>query len=380
MSNRIGQLRRALRGSVGRPVAYQMRDGFGATLAPTLERVLRGQRVPDGELFRAVAEEDAAQAQWDAAAQRLAAPLVIPAGKGGKATALVSVRGIATYDLEFQPLAFSTLLLSQTMAALANDPEIGTVILDVDSPGGMVTGTPEAADAVFAARDGARVVALLNPLAASAAYWIASQASEVVAVPSGEAGSIGVFMLHTDCSAMLEMNGIKPTFIFATDSPFKVEGNAYEPLGDVARTHFQEEVDAVMAQFVKAVARGRGVDRAKVLADFGQGRTLTADDARKVGMIDRVATMTAAMARWGVSAATLQGRRRGEAFGPDANAAAAPQPAPDEQSPIDPPQDPDPGKVEPDEDPAGDPPAPEGAAPSKTKANAVRRRLALLRH
>ena len=201
MANRrkTNELRRGLMGAVGQLAGFHFARGSGATMAPTLARVMRGHRVHDDELLNAlggdVAIDEVMTGDIDAieeTAAMLAAPMIIPAGKGGKATALVSARGVALYDVEFQPYCFSTLLLGQTVTALANDPEVGTVIVDIDSPGGLVTGTPEAGDAIFAARSGAQVVALINPLAASAAYWLASQAAEVVAVPSADVGSIGV--------------------------------------------------------------------------------------------------------------------------------------------------------------------------------------------
>ena len=135
-------------------------------------------------------------------------------------------------------------------------------------------------------------------------------------MPSADVGSIGVFMLHCDLGGMLKDAGIVPTFVVSAESPYKVEGNPYEALGDEARAHYQAEIDAVMKQFVAAVARGRGVSRAQVLADFGKGRTLMAPDAKKAGMIDRIAPVHQAMARWGVSTATLDARRRGETADP----------------------------------------------------------------
>jgi|GEM_PF-1622690 len=321
--SKMRRMRRELRANLGKVVGYQIRDGYGASIVPVLERAIRGEHLEDPEFFGALADDSTAMEERDRVSRRFAAPMIIPAGKGGKATALVSVRGMALYDFEYQPFAFSTLLLAQTVTALANDPEIGTIILDIDSPGGVVTGTPEAGDAIFAARKNANVVALINPLAASAAYWIASQASEVVCVPSGDVGSIGVFMMHVDCSAAFDAAGIKPTFIFATDSPHKVEGNMFEPLGDETREYLLGEVDVIMAQFVKAVARGRGVPVSKVLSDFGKGRTLMAPAAKAAGMVDRVATIGVAMARWGISAQSLEGRRRGEDPAPGPNAAGS---------------------------------------------------------
>lgn len=301
MSNEIGKFRRELRSCIGRPVAYQIRDGVGAALVPLLERVIRGDRVHDGDLYAAMVAEGDSREVRVALAQKLAAPTIIPAGKGGKATALVSMRGVALYDVEYQPLAFSTALLAQTMTALGNDPQIGMIVLMIDSPGGVVTGVQEAADAIYAARRNKPIVAMVNPLCASAAYWLAAQASEIVSVPSGDIGSVGVFIMHAECSKMMEDVGVKPTFIFAKDSPYKVDGNAYEPLSDTARDEFQAGVDEVMADFVKAIARGRGVPASKVVADFGKGRTLDAKKAKAAGMIDRIATVNVALARLGLA-------------------------------------------------------------------------------
>ena len=303
------RFRRALRSSVAMPLAYQL-EARGAEIAATLERVIRGERVSNAEIVEVMASDG------DDIPERIgisAGPVIVPNGRSNKATAILPVRGIALYDLEFQPWCFSTLLLAQTVTALANNPDIETILLDIDSPGGVVTGTPEAADAIFAARKTTKVVALVNPLAASAAYYLASQASEIVAVPSGDVGSIGVFTLHTDCSVMFEEIGVKPTFIFA--GKFKVEGNSFEPLSDTAREHFQQEIDKLYRQFLKAVARGRGVSVSEVEGSFGRGRTVMAADAKRAGMIDRVATINMTLSRLGLQEIDQQTarRRRGEA-------------------------------------------------------------------
>ena len=311
------QFRRAVRAVNGKALAYQIGDGYGSALAPLFERIGRGERVPEAELADMMGDpDDELRPEF----VRIAAgPAVFPGGKGGKGVALLSVRGVAMYDIEFQPYAFSTLLLAQTMNALANDPDIGTIVFDIDSPGGMVTGTPEAGDAIFAAREQKRVIALVNPLAASAAYWIASQASEIVAVPTADVGSIGVFWLHVECSGMLAAEGIKPTFVFAGEH--KVDGNALEPLSEQAREFAQREVDLIYRDFVKAVARGRGVSVADVEKNFGQGRTFMAPEAKRLGMIDRVATVDAALARYGI-ASGMDSRRRGRNSEQTADAAA----------------------------------------------------------
>lgn len=171
-------------------------------------------------------------------------------------------------------------------AAMA-DPDVSSIVLDIDSPGGQVDGVPEAAAEIRAARDRKPIVAVANYMAASAAYYLGSQAGQFVASPSAEVGSIGVRMAHEDVSGMMEQRGIKITQISA--GRYKTEGSPYAPLGDEAIAYNQGQVDAYYAMFLDDVARGRRVTVEKVTADFGQGRMLMARDALRAGMVDRVA-------------------------------------------------------------------------------------------
>lgn len=189
----------------------------------------------------------------------------------------------------------STQVFGQAFRQLVNDPDVGAIVLDVDSPGGDVFGTAELADTVHAARGRKPIVAVANSLMASAAYWVASQADEVVVTPSGQVGSIGVFTAHRDISAKTEAAGERLTLISA--GKYKTEGNPYEPLSDEARAAVQEKVDAYYALFVDAVARGRAVTSRDVRDGFGQGRTVGARDAVRLGMADRVATLDATLER-----------------------------------------------------------------------------------
>lgn len=175
------------------------------------------------------------------------------------------------------------------------DPSISSVVLEFDSPGGNSTGMTELAAKIRNARASKRIVSHVNALAASAGYWLASQADEVVSTPSGLVGSIGVYTEHHDVSRALDAEGITPTIISAGE--YKVEGNPYEPLTDEARASFQKMVDDVYAVFVGDVARGRGVSASLVRAEYGRGRVLSAKDALAAGMIDRIATLDETIAR-----------------------------------------------------------------------------------
>ncbi|CAJ4967885.1 peptidase S49 [Burkholderia pseudomallei] len=172
-------------------------------------------------------------------------------------------------------------------AALADD-SIGGILMDIDSPGGSVYGVMELANEIYQARNQKPVYAISNSLAASAAYWIASSASEFYVTPGGEVGSIGVFVPHQNLEKALEKEGIETTLISA--GKYKTEGNPFGPLSDEARAAMQTRVDAYYGAFTRGVAKNRGVDVATVREGMGQGRVLSASSAKAENMVDGVAT------------------------------------------------------------------------------------------
>lgn len=177
----------------------------------------------------------------------------------------------------------------QWLETLVGNADVGAIVIDIDSPGGTVAGATGVTDKIFAMRGTKPIIAVVNDMMASAAYFIGSAADEIVSDPDALTGSIGTILVHMDWSQYLENAGLKPTIIKAGD--FKAEGNPYEPLTDEAKENFQNEVNAYYENFVAAVARNRGITATKVKSDFGQGRVLMAQKAKSVGMIDRIATL-----------------------------------------------------------------------------------------
>ena len=170
-----------------------------------------------------------------------------------------------------------------------NDPSIGTIVFDVDSPGGSVNGVTELSNKIYGARGRKPIIAVVNSMMASAAVWAFTAADEIVITPSGQIGSIGVLAVHSETSKMDEGLGIKTTLIHA--GKYKVEANPYQPLEDEARSEMQKHVDKYYGMFVDDVARNRGVKRSVVESDFGQGRMFLSSDAIKVGLADRIGTL-----------------------------------------------------------------------------------------
>jgi signal peptide peptidase SppA len=219
-------------------------------------------------------------------------PAAAPAQPQG-GVAVIPLTGVITPQGSFLSFLFGgspggLLTFREQLDAAMASSDVSSILIDVDSPGGLVDQVPETAAAVRAAAAVKNVVAVADTKALSAAYWIASQASEVVVTPSGYAGSIGVYRVHVDESGLNDQLGLKVTYVSA--GKFKTEGNPDEPLDETAQEAWQTAVDDLYGQFVGDVARGRKTSAEAVRAGFGEGRSLGAQRAVDAGLADRVAT------------------------------------------------------------------------------------------
>jgi signal peptide peptidase SppA len=179
--------------------------------------------------------------------------------------------------------------LAKQIRKAAEDKGVRNIVLDVDSPGGSVAGNQELAAEIMRTRTKKPIIAHANFLMASAAYQLASAATEIVAAPSAQIGGIGTYSIHNDLSAALAQLGIKRTYISAGAG--KVDGNETEPLSDAALGRRQKSVNTAYNAFVDTVVHGRGSGTtADKVRDGWQAHVYGADEAKEIGMIDRVAT------------------------------------------------------------------------------------------
>lgn len=149
-------------------------------------------------------------------------------------------------------------------------PDVQAVLLDFDSPGGTVSGTPELAQAIADLSAQKYTYAFTAGQLCSAAYWAASQSDAIYATPSARIGSIGVLMPVVDRSESLRNDGIKVE-VFAAGK-FKSAGTPGVSLTDEQRALIQSDVEEIAADFRTAVlARGR-----KIPADAMEGQTFSA--------------------------------------------------------------------------------------------------------
>jgi signal peptide peptidase SppA len=201
---------------------------------------------------------------------------------------IITQRGNMVDDVS-GPGSTSTQMFTAALRSALMDESISSILIDIDSPGGSVYGVGELADEIYQARGQKPIIAFADSLAASAAYWIGSAASEFYIKQGGEVGSIGVLAAHKDMSKALETKGEKVTLI--TAGKYKAEGSPYNPLSDEARAAMQARVDEYYTAFTKGVAKGRNVPIAQVRSGMGQGRVLGAAEAISEKMVDGVSSI-----------------------------------------------------------------------------------------
>lgn len=167
----------------------------------------------------------------------------------------------------------------------AADPAVRGILLDIDSPGGELYGCDGCAEAIYRARQAKPVWAIANELAASAAYWLASAADVLVVPRTGDAGSIGVVMMHADMSGAMDKAGITVTLIHA--GAHKVDGNPYQALPKDVQSRLQAECETARGLFVESVARYRG--RPASAFEATEALVYMGEDAVTAGLADAVA-------------------------------------------------------------------------------------------
>lgn len=182
-----------------------------------------------------------------------------------------------------------TMEVMADIQAANTDPNVSSILLWIDSPGGTVDGTEELGNAVF--KSVKPVQAAVNGMCASAAYWVASQAQRVWAVAeTNQVGSIGVLQRHIDYSGYYEEMGMKVSYITSTGSDDKVVAPESEPLSDEDRAKIVAELDVIRNVFKTHVNRGRKKAGAEVDESAWTGKIMGAKEARDKGLIDGIKT------------------------------------------------------------------------------------------
>jgi len=185
----------------------------------------------------------------------------------------------SSYILGYQDVA-------RQFESAINDTNVNAVLLNIDSPGGSVSGCFDLTDKIYEARGTKPIIAMASDTMASAAYAIGSACDEIYVSRTSNVGSIGVVMRHANFSNQMKTIGVDVTYIFAGNH--KVDGNPFESLSKEVRESFQQSIDAVYELFVETVARNRNM-KAEDVRDT-QAQTYLGQEAIGAGLADGVST------------------------------------------------------------------------------------------
>jgi signal peptide peptidase SppA len=219
-------------------------------------------------------------------------------------------------------------LSGQLRQVMAN-ADVKTIVLDIDSPGGSVAGSTEFAAELRKARVTKPILAVGQYTMASAAYHLASACTEIIAAPSACTGSVGVYWMHDDLSEALAALGIKRTFVSAGEG--KLDGNETQALSVSATARRQATVDSLYTQFVDTVVQGRGQGlTAARVRDEWKAHVYESPDAKRLGLIDTVATLDETIQRVLAASPDAADQRAALAFSSTADTSQEPPKATDQ--------------------------------------------------
>jgi ClpP class serine protease len=253
-------------------------------LEPTALQIMRPAR--------SACREPAPAALWEA--QREAEDTQHAEGREGQlprgmsiagSTAEIRVEGVLTKRPDFFAMFYgggntTYTTIRQSLDIAASNTAVKDVVMFIDSPGGQSSGLFELLDAIAGFRSGSgKKLRVRAENAQSAAYGIAAAAGNIEAIGRGATfGSVGTATAYYLDDHVIELTN--------TDSPDKRP----DLTTDAGKAVIVKFLDQLNAEFVRAIAQGRGVDAKTVNESYGRGASMTAVEAKRLGMIDKITT------------------------------------------------------------------------------------------
>jgi protease-4 len=220
-------------------------------------------------------------------------------GLGGGRVAIVFARGtIVRGEGGVEPFGGETFLgsdgLGEILRGLTEDDGVAAVVLRVDSPGGSALASDLILRRVELLKQAKPVVVSMSDVAASGGYYVAAKASRILAEPGTLTGSIGVV------TGKLATGRFQQEHLGATHDVLQRGGRAgiyssLEPFDEAERAVVARQVDAIYERFVGHVAAGRSLAPERV-RELAQGRVWTGEDALRLGLVDELGGLDAALA------------------------------------------------------------------------------------
>ncbi|RXK55558.1 signal peptide peptidase SppA [Oleiharenicola lentus] len=182
---------------------------------------------------------------------------------------------------------------ARLLRQIRQDDAVKAVVLRVNSPGGSVTGSEAIAREVRLLQEKKPVVVSMGAYAASGGYWISAPASRIFAEPTTVTGSIGVYGVLLNFQGLLN-DKLGLTFDTVKTGRYADALTITRPKTPEEMAIIQDSVDWVYDQFITKVTEERKLER-KTVEEIAQGRVWSGSEALKLGLVDELGGLAAAV-------------------------------------------------------------------------------------
>ena len=230
--------------------------------------------------------------------------LIISFGmRGSDLAGLEMSRGEKVGVVEIVGVIANSRGILEQLKRFREDEDIKAIVIRVDSPGGVVGPSQEIYREVVRTCTTKKVIASMGAVAASGGYYVIAGADGIVANPGTITGSIGVIMEYTNFRELFHKIGLSPVVI--KSGRFKDAGSPVRDMTPEDEQLLKDFVDQLHQQFVSAIAEGRRIELEKV-QELADGRIYTGQDAKEIGLVDRIGNLEDAI-EWAGRLAGIEG-------------------------------------------------------------------------
>lgn len=194
--------------------------------------------------------------------------------------------------VELKGLIVSSEQTLKHLTEFRHDPNVKSIVLRIDSPGGSVGASQEIYKEVMRTNEVKPVIASMGSMGASGGYYAALGAENIIANPGTMTGSIGVIVKFPNLEGFFEKIGYRSEVI--KSGPLKDVGASNRPMSEEERKLMQDLIDNVYGQFVRDIAAARGMEE-DIIQELADGRIYTGEQALEVGLIDSLGNFTDAI-------------------------------------------------------------------------------------
>lgn len=194
--------------------------------------------------------------------------------------------------VELKGLIVSSEKTLKHLTEFRHDPNVKSIVLRIDSPGGSVGASQEIYKEVMRTNEVKPVIASMGSMGASGGYYAALGAENIIANPGTMTGSIGVIVKFPNLEGFFEKIGYRSEVI--KSGPLKDVGASNRPMSEEERKLMQDLIDNVYGQFVRDIAAARDMEE-DIIRELADGRIYTGEQALEVGLIDSLGNFTDAI-------------------------------------------------------------------------------------